>query len=327
MTVQPITITIDNRVRLISAVLAATDWPDREQDRKRHRAHVHARYTGKCVEEFVDHPAVQTLQSLLDYGTPLDAIYAFALSLSWPELQPLARSNRIPVQWADELRDFLVSSDLEAVWEESEDAWTLAHDEIGKVLQDIDFHSFFAPFVGEIREDLIVMPNVSYPTDVEVGIRHDGQLFCLIPPRIAWGDNEPWPFDEDHAHIVRGAISQYARLLMEMYLRQNAVTIAPATSTPLPVNDNFRARYPTWGDQFTALFVSAAVAIFLEQTFGKPEAEAYILMENKLNGLKLLPSVVNVLQRYQEEYDQGTYSELAEYMPNFGKTLSVVKRA
>ena len=59
---------------------------------------------------------MRTLQSLLDDGTPLNVIYAFALSLSWPDLQPTVRQKRIPAQWAGELRDFLVASDLDAPW-------------------------------------------------------------------------------------------------------------------------------------------------------------------------------------------------------------------
>ncbi len=326
MTTQPVKVTIDNRARLISAVLAATNWPDKEQARKRHRAHAHARNTGRRVETQSKHPAVHTLQMLLDHGTPLEAIFTYVLSLSWPGLEPSARLPWVPDHWAAELRDFLAVNDLEAWWSEENDTWQLAQEQTQKVVHGIDFHNFFKPFVGPVTEELLLMPNISYPSDREIGVRLDGRLFCLVPPRIAWGDNEPWPFDEDNAHIIRGALSQYARLLMVTYLRQQAAEIAPTTTTPLPISDEFRAKYPTWGDQFTALFVAGAVAIFLEETIGQPEAKAYILMENKVNGLKILPGVVNVLKRYLSEYEDGKYTHFVEYLPNFSKTLRVVKR-
>ena len=170
------------------------------------------------------------------------------------------------------------------------------------------------------------MPNISYPSDCEVGIRLDGELFCVVPPRIAWGDNEPWPFDEDPAHIFRGMLSVYGRLLMVSYLRQKAAEVAPLASKPLPVEDSFKETHPTWSDQFTELFVSGAVAIFLEKTINPQEAKAYILMENKVHGVTILPSVVSVLKRYLSEHNEGRFAQLSDFLPTFGKHLRVAKR-
>jgi hypothetical protein len=189
-----------------------------------------------------------------------------------------------------------------------------------------DFYGFFKNFVGDISEQLTLMPNISYPSDCETGVRLDGQLFCIVPPRIAWGDNEPWPFDEDPAHIFRGALSQYGRLVVVSYLRQKAAEVAPLANTLLPVGDTFRKTHPTWGDQFTELFVSGAVAIFLEQAIGPQEAKAYILMENKVHGVTILPGVVSVLKRYLSEHGEGRYEQLSDYLPNFSKHLRVAKR-
>lgn len=326
MTFQPITVSIDNRVRLISAVLAATNWPDREQQRQRHRAHSHARSTARRVEGLAHHPAVTTLQRLLDNPTPLESIYAFALSLSWPELQADHVPAWVPDSWTAQLADFMQQAALEAWWHEERAVWQAAYAQTLTITDGLDFPSFLEPFIGPVQGDLHLMPNICYPSDTEIGVRLDGQLFCLIPPRISWGDNEPWPFDEDSTHIIRGALSQYTRLLVTTYLHRHAATLTPAALEPLPVTDNFRARYPTWNAQFTALFEAAAVALFLQQTYSTSEAKAYILMENKMNGLRLLASVVNVLQRYLAGYDAGRYTELADYLPHFTQTLHAVKR-
>jgi hypothetical protein len=326
MTAQPVKIVIDNRARLISAVLTLTNWPDKEQERKRHRAHVHARKTGEHIVAQRKHEAVHTLQTLLDRGTPLEAIYTYALSLSWPELELKASIPWAPVNWAEQLRDFYAKSQLADWWGEEGELWQRAQEQTEKIITGVDFRSYFKPFIGDVSEKLLLMPNISYPSDMEVGVRLGDTLFCLVPPRIAWGDNEPWPFNEDAAHIIRGALSQYARLLMVTYLRQHAAEIAPTTTKSLPISDAFKEKHPTWGDQFTALFVAGSVALFLEEAIGQKEAKAYLLMENKVNGLKILPSVVNVLKRYLTEHAEGRYANLAEYLPNFGKTLRVVKR-
>ncbi|MBN2304368.1 MAG: hypothetical protein JXQ72_07835 [Anaerolineae bacterium] len=319
-------IQIDDRARLMSAVLSATNWPEAEQQRKRHRAHVHARNTARRVAEHVDHPAVRTLQTLLDQGTPLEAIYTYALSLSWPNLKLQAALPWAPLHWDEQLADFYVKTDLAAWWAESDDIWQRAIEEMKKVITQANLYEFFKPFVGQVGEQLVIMPNVSYPSDTEIGVRLDGSLFCIAPPRIAWGDNEPWPFDEDPAHIFRGAIAEYGRLLMVSYLRQNAATVAPVAGKPLPVGEKFRDSHPTWGDQFTALFVFGAVAIFMEKAINPQEAKAYILMENKVHGITILPSVVSVLKRYLSEYGDGRFTELAEFLPNFPNHLRVAKR-
>jgi hypothetical protein len=322
---QALKVHIDNRARLMSAVLSATTWPQTEQMRRRHRAHVHARNTARRVQGFDGHPAVDTLQTLLDHGTPLEAIYTYALNLSWPDFKLKHALPWAPLHWNEQLGDFFVKTDLASWWAEEEHIWRLAQEQTFKTVIQADIYAFFRPFVGEIAEQLVLMPNVSYPSDSEIGVRVDGELYCIAPPRIAWGDNEPWPFDEDAAHLFRGALKEYARLLMVSYLRQNAAEVAPVAGKPLPIGDTFRQHYPTWGDQFTQLFVTGAVAVFLEQALSEREAKAYILMENRLHGLAILPGVVSVLKRYISEYNEGRYERFAEFLPNFPRHLRVAK--
>ena len=145
------------------------------------------------------------------------------------------------------------------------------------------------------------------------------------PPRIAWGDNPPWPFDEDHAHIFSTSLSEYARLLLLAYLRQNAEDIEPITRKPLPVDEEFKRAHPTWGDQLTELFVPGCVAIFLERRVSPQEAKSFILMEKKARGITILPGVISVLQRYLNEYEDGKYTKFTEFLPHFPGHLRIAK--
>ena len=326
MTTRAIRIHIDDRARLMSAALSITNWEEKEQARNRHRAHVHARNTGKRAREHANHPAVKTLQTLLDHNTPLEAIYTYALNLSWPDLTLEKPLPWAPLHWNEQLGDFYVKTKLDEWWNEESEIWQLAEEQLNKIITQANPYAFFKPFMGTVSEQLTLMPNISYPSDYEVGVRLDGELFCIMPPRIAWGDNEPWPFDEDPAHIFRAMLSVYGRLLMVSYLRQKAAEVAPLASKPLPVEKAFKATHPTWSDQFTELFVSGAVAIFLEETINPQEAEAYILMENKVHGVTILPSVVSVLKRYLSEYSEGRFEQLSDFLPTFGKHLRVAKR-
>lgn len=326
MTSPKLEVRIDDRARLMSALLAATTWPDQEQALRRHRAHVHARYTAKQVLAHANHAAVETLQTLLNQSVPLEAIYTYALSLSWPDLTLKTNIPWAPLHWNEQIGDFLVKTSLLDWWAEESDSWQRACDQVRQVVGQADLYAFFKPFIGDIREQLVLMPTISYPSDREIGVRVDGQLFCIVPPRIAWGDNEPWPFNEDAAHIFRGALSEFGRLLMVAYLRQNAAAVAPVATQPLPVGEKFRETHLTWGDQFIGLFVIGAVALFLEQTISLQEAKAYTLIENRVHGITIIPGVVSVLKRYLSEYAEGRYRELAEFLPNFPNHLRVAKR-
>ncbi|MFP4322655.1 MAG: hypothetical protein ACLFTK_09390 [Anaerolineales bacterium] len=325
MTQRQVLVGIDDRIRLMSAVLAITDWPQRAQQRKGHRPHFHARNTTRWLDAFKDHPAVQAAQYLLDMNPPLEALYAFALKLSWPDMYITKPPRWMPPDWNDYLYDFYYRASLMDLWQQDSYAWQQAEIEARQVMASAQFYEFMQPFIGHVAEQLIYMPNISYPSDVAVGVRVGRDLICIGPPRIAWGDNEPWPFHEDPTHVYSSSLSRYMRLLMFSYLRRHAEQVAPVASKKLPVNDEFRRMYPNWGDQFIELFVPGSVAIYLEYKVSPQEAKAFTLMERKSRGVTILPGVVSVLQRYLNEYFDGKYDSLIEFLPYFPNHLRVAK--
>lgn len=316
---------IDDRARLMSAVLAATNLPEKAQEVIGHRPHVHARHTTQRVTEFASHPAVAGAKTLLNKNAPLEALYTYALKLSWPDLEDTLNPPWVPNQWNVHLRDFYLKTKLEEWWQAENDSWQKARQDSEKLLSPVDFYSFLEPFLGEIVETLVFMPNISYPSERSVGLRIGSELNCIVPPRIAWGDNPPWPFDEDAGHLYTEALGSYARLLMLSYLRQHASLVAPVAQKPLAVSQKFSELHRTWGDQFVELFSAGAVALFLEESVNIQEAKAYVLMQNKAQGLKILPGVVSVLRRYLTEHADGKYETFINYLPNFPGHLRVAK--
>ena len=180
--------------------------------------------------------------------------------------------------------------------------------------------------MGAVTEQLVFIPNISYPTDQELGLRIGDTLVCIAPPRLAWGDSPPWPFDEDPAHVYRATISQYGRMLMLTFLRSHGEQIAEAAQTPLPVGDQFQVMYPTWEEQFTSVFVAAAVAIYLEDHVSKAEANAYVLVERKVRGMTVLPGAISVLRRFLSERESGRYQDFIEFLPAFPKQLRIAAK-
>lgn len=323
---QDVSVRLDDRIRLMSAVLAATDWPDKAQERQPHGTHAHSRATRKYLEPFKKHEAVQAMQSLLTQGAPLEAMFTFAVQMSWPGLELAEPPHWVPSHWNVQLRDFYEKANLAKWWKDEEVVWKNSVTESDKMLKGISLKPFLKPFLGEISENLVFIPNISFPTDQEVGLRHNNELLCIAPPRLAWGDSPPWPFDEDPGYIYRSAVSQFGRILMLAYLRANTDKLTTITETPLPVSDQFRAKYPTWQEQFANLFVAASSALYLEKTISKAEANAYVLMERKTNGMVILPGMVSVLRRYQTEVEKGRYKDLLDFLPVFPKQLRVANK-
>jgi len=326
----PVRVIVDDRVRLLSAALSVTNFPQSAQDRKRHHAHAHARATTKYITErgLQAHPAVVQLQGLLDQGAPLEAVYTLALALEWPGLQNTELPRWVPDGWNEQLWSFYEAADLGGWWEHTRQAWDSAEAQSRSAFNDVSFQAFLEPFVAEVNEEMLFIPNLCYPADQEVGVRVNNQLISIVPPPLAWGESPPWPFDEESMraqHTFRAALGQYARLLMTTYLRQNQDAVAEVADQELPVSDALRAQYPTWEEQFVTLFVSAAVAIYLEDHVSPAEAKGFMVMEKKVHNMEALPAVANVLRRFLQERG-NRYETLAEFLSVFPKQVRVAKR-
>lgn len=327
----PVAIILDDRLRLISSALAATNFPEKAQERKRHHAHAHARAIIKYLheKEMSKHPAIVAMQSLLDQGTPIEAFFTLAMSLTWPDLEGTNFPEWMPADWNKQLWDFYQKAELEKFWESAGKSWESAEVEAEKIFKGkVFFKEVLSPFVGEISEDFAFAPNILWPADREVGIRAGNMLISLVPPPLAWGESPPWPYDEEtrlSEYTYPATLSQYARLLMLKYMRENAAKVGEATEKEIPIADSLKVQYPTWEDQFIALFQSAVVAIYLEDHISATEAKGYLLMERRIRNMTELPGTVSVLRRFLQE-KENKFPTLADYLPVFPAQLRVAKK-
>lgn len=330
MSASTVQVRIDDRIRLVAAALAATDFPETTQQLKRHHAHAHARATMKYLRDhnLTDHPAIQSMQTLLDKRAPVEALFTLVMHFSWPGLDVKALPRWVPDDWNKQLWSFYEDAKLQTFWDNAESAWNNAEKQAQRVFDDVEFKTFLEPFVGDIDEEFVFMPNICYPADNEIGIRVNNRLICITPPPLAWGESPPWPFDEESMraqHTYRAALHQYARLLMLAYLRKHDDELDDIKEKELPLNERLKERYPTWEDQFIALFTTAAVAIYLEDHISKTEARGYVLMEKKVHNMTILPGAVSVLRRYLQEHG-NKFDSLLDFLPVFPAQLRVARR-
>lgn len=318
---------IDDRVRTMSAVFAVTRTIDEAHARRPHSAHAHARATRRLLAPLSQHPAVTTLQTLLDRGAPLEAVFGYALRLK-PGFVIDSPPGWAPTEWSEQLADFDAQANLAAWWanEHEQGAWMKSLGEAARLWSGVNVQEFLRPYIGETTMRFSFMPNICYPADHEVGVRVGDDITCIAPPRAAWGDSAPWPFDEDPGHVYRSGIGQYVRILMTELLRRHPDQLASAEQVELPVSEMVRASYPTWRDQFFTLFTSGLVAIYLEDHMSATEAKGFTMMESKVHGMALLPAVISVLRRYGEDHAAGKYETFADFLPLFARQVRVAKR-
>jgi hypothetical protein len=323
-----VTVKVDDRVRLLSAVIAATDYPEKAQKRKPHGTHAHARMTRKHVAPYKMHPAVQATQAMLDENTPLEAMFALVMLMEWPDLSIASLPAFTPARYNDMLRDFYEKAELAAFWEQEKSTWSKSTTQVSNVFKDVEFKTFFRPFLGEVTASLLFMPNISYPSAEDIGFQISDQLVCIAPPPLAWGDSPPWPYDEATmvTHSYRSAMMAYGDTLLRNYLRRHAKELEEIVTVELPLTDQFKAQYPSWEEQFSTLFLSAMVAMYLEEHVDESEYKSYMLMEKKARGLTNLPGTVSVLRRYLQEVGGDKYKNLIEFLPIFPKQLRVAQR-
>ncbi|MEM9954262.1 MAG: hypothetical protein AAF846_21815 [Chloroflexota bacterium] len=327
----PVKIMLDDRLRLMSSALAATDFPQKEQEKKRHHAHAHARAVIKHMQDrnMQAHPAIVNLQGMLNQGVPIEALFALAMYLQWPNLNAPALPDWIPPDWNKQLWDFYQKSQIGLIWQAADKAWQSSTSESERVFtEQVYFKELLERFIGKIDEEFIFVPNLLWPANREVGIRVENKLISIVPPPLAWGESPPWPFDEETRlaeHTYPMALSQYARLLMLSYLRANADQLGDATDKDLPISDELKVQFPTWEDQFLALFKSAVVAIYLEDYINPTEAKGFMLMEKRIRKMTELPGTVSVLRRFLQEKG-NRYDTFAEFLSVFPAQLRVAKK-
>ncbi len=314
---------VDDRIRLLSSLLAATRFPEDEWQRNPHGSHLHARAARKHLADYSGQAAI-ILQAHLDGEIPLDSLFSVFLSLEMPDFQ-FSAANSFPADFNQQLQSFFTDADLQEWWESEPDWQQSAHD-MNRLLDGVALKDFFQPFFGDIPETLVLMPNILYPSDQEITLRFEDQLIVIVPPRIAWGESPPWPYGEDPAHVYRAAIQNLGALLMHEYLQKYPEALAQASQTPLPLNNALMALYPTWEAQFTNIFCAAAVALYLEDHVSAREANAFALMERKTRGIDILPAAISVLRRYRSDLAIGKYKGLADFLPMFPKQLKLATR-
>ncbi len=280
-------ISIDERMRLVTAVLAASDWPDEEQKQQPHAVHSQAKQVRQFVQPFRSHPAVNGVNEALLNGVELEELFSAALRSTWPDFTPTTELPHLLKinEWVRSLADFASATSIMTLfWSQHTAVWQEAQAALEKIFAGDGLLKCLAQLHdGEIETAVTLMPNLVYPALTPVVATTDDELLLLLPPPKAVGESPPWPYDEGPGWVMATVCRQLIPYLLVTELAQM----------------NRR-------EQHLALHTAAAYC--LAQLMDESEAQAYLLRTKKAHDMPELPTLFAQLQA---EIESGNGRPLA----------------
>jgi hypothetical protein len=275
--VSEVTVCLDDRARLVMAVLAASDWPEHEQTRERHAVHPHAKLTRHRLAPYRSHPAVTFVNEALQQGADVASFFAVAWWAAGHE-HALAGSEAPPFSaslWLQRLADFERHIDLSALlWREQEVEWHTAVADLQAIFHDNQLAEFTGRLYGrELAQPVSIVPNLIYPALASILVKTVTNLYLILPPPKAFGESRPWPYGEG----VDWVLAESCRHLAAHFLADELSDL---------------------GETQESLLLHAAATLFLEQALNQGEALSYLVRTKKQHKLPQLPAVTERLRRY-----------------------------
>lgn len=276
-----IEVRLDDRLRVAGALLAASEWPEREQSAKAYKAHRVADSAHRYFSPHQAHPAVRGALALAGADDGLSQLYGHALNATWPV--------NIPAE------DFVAAAHPENFWAETEADWQEAEGDAREVAARADLGRFlddvFGPSLGTRK--LVFVPNLLFPGQRSVTAGSASEAVVCLPPPLAWGTSPPWRYKERPDEVQAKLSEAFTRFLFEDGLPAAHAALQPAAE----------------------VFALASAVLFLRQAEGDSAGDQFMVMEKKTRGLKNLPTVVAALEAVLADRRAGKYGGFADYLP------------
>lgn len=282
-------VVIDERLRLVTAVLSVSDWPGEEQNQLTHAVHPHAKQVRQFVQPFTSQPAVNGANEALLNGVELADLFSAALRCSWPDFTPVSQLPHVLKirNWVGTLGGFARETAVSIeFWSQHTAVWIKAQAALQKIFTNGNLLSALGQ-LGVVAETAVsLMPNLVFPALTPVVATSDAALTLLLPPPKAVGESPPWPFDEDPGWVVATVTEQ-----LVPHLLANELAQLNAEQHPIAIH----------------LAAAHCLAILLDDF----EAQAYLLRAKKEHNLPQLPAL---FARLQKEIEVGNGRSLVHIL-------------
>jgi hypothetical protein len=267
-------IAIDERLRLVTAVLSASSWPLEEQNELTHAVHPQAKLVRQFVQPFTTHAAVNGVNEALINGVALADLFSAALRCTWPHFAPTSELPHVLKidAWVGALADFARTTAVTTIfWPQQTAVWQAAQAALEKIFTEGDLLAALGQLGAVADTAVTLMPNLIFPALTPVVATGAGALVLLLPPPKAVGESPPWPFDEDPGWVVATVAEQ-----LLPYLLANELAQLDAAQHPIAMH----------------LAAAHCLATLLDDF----EAQAYLLRARKEHNLPQLPTLFAQLQ-------------------------------
>lgn len=255
MSEQYLEVAIDENVRTVAALLAASDWPSMEQAITPHAVHPHSKQTMHYMQPYKSHAAVTGLNAALGAGGTLEDLFETAVCHS-----KLHEESTVV--------DFVAHTNLADFWAKHAAAWDAAIADLKQIFDGKPILETITALTGvAINKPVRLVPTIVYPMLTPVVVENRDRIFIILPPAKAWGESPPWPFGDDPGW----AMAQVTFYLSQHLLRDNLAD----------------------DDETEALVrLHAIVVLCLEKELSDAEAMAYLVRTKKEQKLPQLMAAV-----------------------------------
>lgn len=271
----PLAVRITDDLRLAGALLAAGEWPEREQAARPYQPHRAAEAARRHFAPYRSHPAVQAAN---DMGGGVRRLYAAAAAGAWP------------AGLAVHLPDFVAAAQPDDLWAVTRPAWSQAEADLCAVVERVNLPGFLQDVFGLPAPALVVYPNLLYPGREVLAFEAAEELVVCQPPPAAWGASPPWRYSERPDEVLAALATAAAECLFERRLP--------------PAQAALRAHAPT--------FALAAAVLFLRRAVDGAASNQFLVMEKKARRLPQLPDVVAALEAALEAGHEGLGEYVAD---------------
>lgn len=267
---------VDERVRLVAAVLATGDWPALEQTKKgAHAVHPQAKAVRRFLVQQGDHPAIRAANCYLAEGLSPAELFAVAMRCDWPGFRPRAALRECVQGWPAQLADLQAETELAArFWSDHEALWTEAVTDLDEIFAGAQLPDFLEQLLRRpLAVAIVIVPNLVYPALETVAVAAEETYYLLIPPPKAVGESRPWPYRDEEEGVLATACYH----TLSLVLAEPLTALAPADK---------------------ARFLYAATALFLERAVDEIAARFYLLQCQRETGVEGVPEAMAALRLF-----------------------------
>lgn len=331
----------DNRLRLITSILALTGYSETEQRIESYEPHPIFLETIKWLEPYKEYRAISSMRDVLNSGVNPSPFFNYSLALSWPGFQftelpdsfTSAKSGAIESDYNIRLKEFYNATRIAELWEKQKSEWKNIEEDAERALDEVPFKSWLNKIFGSFDEKLVFYPNPIVPRLSSASGLNKNEFFCIIrlpvksrerstfePVDISDGETIG-SYSDNSVWTKISAFHEFTRLLLNINFNRDRehIDMAKVIAAEKPVLEQYRVSYHEWENMFEKFITFGFTYLLLEEIGGIKTADAYMESLEKKTGVTILPSLVDGLREYFEKHSTGEITNITTYLPELLK--------